>query len=60
MQTIACWTIERLMRRIGIEGARRSKKVYTSASDTLAPWPLHQASRQLKVEQLSMSILEKK
>jgi putative transposase len=47
-QAVARCTVERLMRRMGIEGARRGKKVRTTTPDTAAPCPLDHVNRQFK------------
>ena len=49
-QTVARCTVERLMRRLGIEGARRGKKVRTTVPDTAAPCPLDHVNRQFKAD----------
>jgi putative transposase len=49
-QAVARCTVERLMRRMGIEGARRGKKVRTTVADTAAPCPLDHVNRQFKAE----------
>ena len=45
-QAVARCTVERLMQRIGIQGARRGKKVRTTVPDTSAPCPLDHVNRQ--------------
>ena len=47
-QAVARCTVERLMQRIGIQGARRGKKVRTTVPDTSAPCPLDHVNRQFK------------
>jgi len=47
-QAVARCTVERLMRRLGIHGARRGKTVRTTISDTAAPCPLDHVNRQFK------------
>jgi transposase InsO family protein len=47
---IARCTVERLMRKLGIQGARRGKVVRTTVSDTKAPCPLDRVNRQFKAE----------
>lgn len=47
-QAVARCTVERLMRRLGIEGVRRGKKVRTTVADTAAPCPLDHVNRQFK------------
>ena len=49
-QTVARCTVERLMRRLGIEGARRGKKVRTTVPDTAVPCPLDHVNRQFKAD----------
>ncbi|WP_404948041.1 IS3 family transposase [Saezia sanguinis] len=39
-------SVERLMRRLGLQGARRGKKVRTTIADKLAPCPLDHVNRQ--------------
>ena len=45
---VARCTVERLMRRLGLAGARRGKRVRTTTSDTSAPCPLDRVNRQFK------------
>lgn len=49
-QMVARCTVERLMRRLGIEGARRGKKVRTTVADTAVPCPLDYVNRQFKTD----------
>lgn len=49
-QAVACCTVERLMRRLGIHGVRRGKAVRTTTSDTAAPCPLDHVNRQFKAD----------
>lgn len=49
-QTVARCTVERLMRRLGIQGARRGKSMRTTVPDTSAPCPLDHVNRQFKAE----------
>jgi len=49
-QAVARCTVERLMRRIGIQGARRGKTVRTTRPDTAAPCPLDHVNRQFKAD----------
>ena len=49
-QEVARCTVERLMRRLGIQGARRGKTVRTTVSDTAAPCPLDHVNRQFKAD----------
>jgi putative transposase len=48
--TIARCTVERLMRRLGLQGVRRGKVVRTTISDMKAPCPLDRVNRQFKAE----------
>ncbi len=43
---VARCTVERLMRRLGLEGVRRGKTVRTTVPDTSAPCPLDRVNRQ--------------
>jgi putative transposase len=43
---IARCTVERLMKRLGLQGVRRGKVVRTTISDMKAPCPLDRANRQ--------------
>ena len=45
---VARCTVERLMRAMGLQGARRGKKVRTTTPDTSAPCPLDHVNRQFK------------
>ena len=45
---VARCTVERLMRRLGLEGVRRGKKVRTTVPDTSAPCPLDRVNRQFQ------------
>ncbi len=47
---IARCTVERLMKRLGLQGVRRGKVVRTTISDTKAPCPLDRVNRQFKAE----------
>ena len=49
-QTVARCTVERLMRRLGIQGARRGKSVRTTVPDRSAPCPLDHVNRQFKAD----------
>ena len=49
-QEVARCTVERLMRRLGIQGARRGKAVRTTVSDSTAPCPLDHVNRQFKAD----------
>jgi len=48
--TVARCTVERLMRQLGLQGARRGKKVRTTISDSKAPCPLDRVNRVFKAE----------
>ncbi|QXW18282.1 IS3 family transposase [Comamonas aquatica] len=43
---IAHWTAQRLMRKLGLEGARRDKRVRTTHPDAARPYPLDLVNRQ--------------
>ncbi len=47
---VARCTVERLMKRMGLEGVRRGKKVRTTIPDTKAPCPLDRVNRQFKAD----------
>ncbi len=47
---VARCTVERLMRQLGLQGARRGKRVRTTISDTKAPCPLDRVNRVFKAE----------
>ncbi len=47
---IARCTVERLMKRLGLQGVRRGKVVRTTVSDMKAPCPLDRVNRQFKAE----------
>jgi transposase InsO family protein len=47
---IARCTVERLMRKLGIQGVRPGKVVRTTVSDTKAPCPRDRVNRQFKAE----------
>jgi putative transposase len=49
-QTIARCTVERLMRRLGIEGARRGRKVRTTVPNSAAPCPRDHVNRHFKAD----------
>jgi putative transposase len=49
-QVVARCTVERLMRRMGIQGARRGKSVRTTVPDTSAPCPLDHVNRHFKAD----------
>jgi transposase InsO family protein len=48
--TVARCTVERLMKRLGLQGARRGKVVRTTTPDTLAPCPLDRVNRQFQAK----------
>ena len=47
---VARCTVERLMKRLGLQGVRRGKVVRTTVSDMKAPCPLDRVNRQFKAE----------
>ena len=47
---VARCTVERLMKRLGLEGVRRGKVVRTTISDKAAPCPLDRVNRQFKAD----------
>ncbi|MEC5215059.1 putative transposase, partial [Polaromonas sp. CG_9.5] len=47
---IARCTVERLMKRLGLQGVRRGKVVRTTISDTKAPCPLDRVNRVFKAD----------
>ncbi len=47
---VARCTVERLMRRLGLEGVRRGKSVRTTTPDTSAPCPLDRVNRQFQAD----------
>lgn len=47
---VARCTVERLMRRLGLQGARRGKTVRTTIPDRSAPCPLDLVNRQFKAD----------
>ena len=48
--TVARCTVERLMKHLGLQGARRGKVVRTTISDTTAARPLDRVNRQFKAD----------
>ena len=48
--SIARCTVERLMKRLGLQGVRRGKVVRTTISDMKAPCPLDRVNRQFKAK----------
>ena len=49
LNTARC-TVERLMKRLGVQGVRRGKVVRTTNSDMKAPCPLDRVNRQFKAQ----------
>jgi transposase InsO family protein len=47
---VARCTVERLMRRLGLQGVRRGKSVRTTIADPKAPCPLDKVNRQFRAE----------
>ena len=47
---VARCTVERLMRRLGLRGVMRGKRVRTTLSDTKAPCPLDRVNREFRAE----------
>jgi transposase InsO family protein len=47
---VARCTVERLMRRLGLQGVRRGKGVRTTVADLKAPCPLDKVNRQFRAE----------
>ena len=47
---VARCTVERLMRQLGLQGARRGKKIRTTISDSKVPCPLDRVNRVFKAE----------
>ena len=45
---VARCTVERLMRKLGLAGVRRGKRIRTTTPDTSAPCPLDRVNRQFK------------
>lgn len=48
--TVARCTVERLMNRLGLDGAGRGKVVRTTAPDKAVPCPLDRVHRQFKAD----------
>ena len=48
--SVARCTVERLMKRLGLQGARRGKVVRTTVPDKALPCPLDRVNRQFKAE----------
>ena len=49
-EAVARCTIERLMRRLGLRGAVRGKRVRTTRSDAQQPCPQDRVNRQFKAD----------
>ena len=49
-EAVARCTVERLMRRLGLQGVRRGKVVRTTISDHKAPCPLDKVNRQFRAD----------
>ncbi len=47
---VARCTVERLMRKLGLQGVVRGKPVKTTASDKTTPSPLDRVNRQFRAE----------
>jgi putative transposase len=47
---VARCTVERLMRRMGLHGVQRGKRVRTTTPDTTVPCPLDRVNRQFKAD----------
>ncbi len=47
---VARCTVERLMRRLGLQGVRRGKNVRTTVADPKAPCPLDKVNRQFRAD----------
>ena len=47
---VARCTVERLMKRLGLQGVKRGKVVRTTVSDSKAPCPLDKVNRQFRAE----------
>ena len=47
---VARCTVERLMKRLGLEGIRRGKVVRTTVPDHAVPCPLDRVNRQFKAD----------
>ena len=48
--SVARCTVERLMKRLGLEGARRGKVVRTTVPDKALPRPLDRVNRQFRAD----------
>ena len=49
-EAVARCTVERLMRKLGLQGVRRGKIVRTTVSNTKAPCPLDKVNRQFRAD----------
>jgi transposase InsO family protein len=49
-ERVARCTVERLMKHLGLQGARRGKIVRTTIADTAAPCPLDRINSQFKAD----------
>ncbi len=49
-EVVARCTVERLMKRLGLQGVRRGKAVLTTVSDPKAPCPLDKVNRQFQAQ----------
>ena len=49
-EVVARCTVERLMRKLGLQGVRRGKIVRTTVSNTKAPCPLDKVNRQFRAD----------
>jgi len=47
---VARCTVERLMKRLGLEGARRNKAIRTTVPDKELPCPLDRVNRQFRAD----------
>lgn len=47
---VARWTVERLMRRLGLQGVRRGKSVKTTVGDRNPPCPQDRVNRQFAAD----------
>jgi transposase InsO family protein len=52
-EAVARCTVERLMRRLGLQGVKRGKVVRTTVSDTKAACPLDKVNQQFHAERPS-------
>jgi putative transposase len=49
--TVARWTVERLMKRLGLQGVRWGKFIRTTVPDKATPCPFDRVNRQFKADQ---------